>query len=82
MLGAWEFDFAQQGRKGRERAGIPSRPAERPRKSWQGGATPQSSPLGKKAERDGSGNREEEEKGGPPHVGTGDRGGASRWRGR
>ena len=38
------FHFAQQGGKGRERADIPCRPAERrPSKSWQGGATPLSS---------------------------------------
>jgi hypothetical protein len=52
------LDFAQQERKGRERADIPRRPAK-------GGATPVSSPLGKKAaererqrERDREGRRE------------------------
>jgi hypothetical protein len=57
--GVWVFVFALQEGKGRERADIPCRPAERPTKSGQGGATPLSSPLGKEAERE----REEKRKG-------------------
>ena len=50
------FDFAQQERKGKERADIPRRPAK-------GGATPLSSRLGKKAaerasEQEGRGGEE------------------------
>ena len=50
------FDFAQKERKGSERADIPRRPAK-------GGATPQSSSLGKKAAEGASEREREEERG-------------------